>query len=149
MTKRDLAIDLGSANTLVFQHDRGIVFNEPTVVAVNGRTGEVLAGGREAWEMVGQSGANVVAVRPLQRGAITDFDLAQQTLRLIFKRVGAGRFPKPRTLVCVPSALTPVERRAVEEAVAAAGAGQVSLVDEPLAAAIGAGLPIQYPIGSL
>jgi rod shape-determining protein MreB len=149
MTKRDLAIDLGSANTLVFQQDRGIVFDEPTVVAVNGRTGEVLAVGREAWEMVGRSAANVVAVRPLQRGAITDFDLAQQTLRLIFKRVGVGRFPKPRTLVCVPSALTPVERRAVEEAVAAAGAGQVSLVDEPLAAAIGAGLPIQDPIGSL
>ena len=149
MARKDLAIDLGTANTLVYQQGRGIVFNEPTVVAMNTRTGEVLSVGRDAWEMIGRTPANVVAVRPLQRGAITDFDLTQQMIRLMLRMVGAPRFPKPRVLVCVPSALTPVERRAVEEAVTTAGAKWVGLVDEPLAAAVGAGLPVHEPLGNL
>jgi rod shape-determining protein MreB len=149
VSARDLAIDLGTANTLVYQHEKGIVFNEPTVVAMNGRDGKVLAVGREAWEVVGRTPAHVTATRPLHRGAIADFDVTQQMMRLVFKAIGVPRFPKPRVLVCVASVLTPVERRAVEEAVTVAGARSVALVDEPLAAAIGAGLPIQDPVGNM
>jgi rod shape-determining protein MreB len=148
MSRRDLAIDLGTANTLVFQQGKGIVFDEPTLVAMNSRRGDVVAVGREAWDVAGSAPSEVVAVRPLQRGAITDFDLTQQMIRMVLRAAGMGRFPRPRVLVCVASALTPVERRAVEEAVTAGGARSVSLVDEPLAAAIGAGLPIQDPVGS-
>jgi rod shape-determining protein MreB len=148
MSSRDLAIDLGSANTLVYQQARGIVFDEPTVVAVNSRTGQVMAIGREAWEIAARTPSEVVAVRPLQRGAITEFDVTQQMIRRILRAAGVGRFPKPRVLVSVASSLTPVERRAVEEAVTTGGARSVALVDEPLAAAIGAGLPIQDPIGN-
>jgi rod shape-determining protein MreB len=149
MSVRDFAIDLGTANTLVYQHEKGIVFNEPTVVATNSRDGKVLAVGREAWEVAGRTPGNVTASRPLQRGAITDFEVTEQMMRLMFKAIGMPRFPKPRVLVCVASVLTPVERRAVEEAVTVAGARSVSLVDEPLAAAIGAGLPIQDPVGNM
>jgi rod shape-determining protein MreB len=149
MSKRDLAIDLGTANTLVYQRGRGVVFNEPTVVAVHNRTGHVVAVGRPAWDMIGRTPSEVVAVRPIMRGAITDFDITHQMIRLVLKAVGVGRFPRPRVLVCVPSLITDVERRAVEEAVTTAGAKSVALVDEPLAAAIGAGLPIHEPIGNL
>jgi rod shape-determining protein MreB len=149
MGVRDLAIDLGTANTLVYQHEKGIVFNEPTVVAANSRDGKVLAVGREAFEVVSRTPGNVTAARPLQRGAIADFDVTQQMMRLIFKAIAVPRFPKPRVLVSVASMLTPVERRAVEEAVSVAGARSVSLVEEPLAAAIGAGLPIQDPVGNM
>jgi rod shape-determining protein MreB len=148
MSRRDLAIDLGTANTLVYQQGRGVVFNEPTVVAMNPRSGDVVAVGREAWGIAGQAPSDLAAVRPLLRGAITDFDVTRQMIRMVLRSAGVGRFPKPRALVCVASVLTPVERRAVEEAVTAGGARSVSLVDEPLAAAIGAGLPIQDPIGS-
>ena len=148
MSRRDLAIDLGTANTLVYQQGRGIVFNEPTVVALHSRTGDVVGVGRRAWDMVGQD-SNLVPKRPLRRGAITDFELTQQMIRLILREVGVSRFPKPRVLVCVPSSITEVERRAVEEAVETAGARSASLVDEPLAAAVGAGLPIHEPIGNL
>jgi rod shape-determining protein MreB len=148
MSRRDLAIDLGTANTLVYQQGRGIVFDEPTLVAMNSRRGDVVAVGREAWDIAGRSPSEVTAIRPLQRGAITDFDLTQQMIRMVLRAAGMGRFPKPRVLVCVASGLTPVERRAVEEAVTVGGARSVSLVDEPLAAAIGAGLPIQDPVGS-
>jgi len=147
--RKDLAIDLGTANTLVFREGDGIVFNEPTVIAMNSRTGEVLAMGEDAWDMIGRTPANVVAVRPLRHGAITDFDVTQRMIRLILRRVGISRLTRPRVLVCVPSAITEVERRAVEEAAGSAGARDVALVDEPLAAAIGAGLPIQEPIGNL
>jgi len=146
---RNLAIDLGTANTLVFREGEGIVFNEPTVIAMNSRTSEVLAMGEEAWDMIGRTPANVVAVRPLRHGAITDFDITQRMIRLILRRVGISRLTKPRVLVCVPSAITEIERRAVEEAAQSAGARDVALVDEPLAAAIGAGLPIHEPIGNL
>ena len=149
VSRRDLAIDLGTANTLVYQQGRGIVFEEPTVVALNSRTAQVVAVGREAWDAVASSSSSLVALRPLKRGAITDFELTQQMIRLILREVGVSRFSKPRVLVCVPSGITEVERRAVEEAATTAGAKSASLVDEPLAAAIGAGLPIHEPIGNL
>jgi rod shape-determining protein MreB and related proteins len=142
-------VDLGTANTLVYQAGRGVVFDEPTVVAVNGRTGEVVAVGRAAFEMVEGSGGKVGIQRPRRRGAVTEFDLARQMLRMILRSLGIARFAKPRVLVAVPSSLTPVERRAVQDAVSMAGAKSVSLVDEPLAAAVGAGLPIHQPVGNL
>ncbi|HZA60930.1 MAG TPA: rod shape-determining protein [Actinomycetota bacterium] len=145
----ELAIDLGTANTLVFQKGAGIILNQPTVVAMNARDGEVLALGEEAWGMIGRTPANIVAVRPLRHGAVTDYDITAQMLRLILRTVGVTRWSKPRTLVCVPSAITDVERRAVEEATKAAGARSVTLIEEPMAAAIGAGLPIHEPIGNL
>ncbi|HVM12602.1 MAG TPA: rod shape-determining protein, partial [Actinomycetota bacterium] len=145
----ELAIDLGTANTLVFQKGRGIVLNQPTVVALNARDGEVLAMGEEAWDMIGRTPAQIVAVRPLRHGAVTDYDVTAQMLRIILKTVGVTRWTKPRTMVCVPSAITDVERRAVEEATRAAGARSVTLIEEPMAAAIGAGLPIHEPIGNL
>ncbi len=144
-----LAIDLGTANTLVFHQERGIVFNQPTVIALNSRTSEVHAMGNEAWEMIGRTPAYIVAVRPLRRGAITDFDVTQRMIKLIMRMVGISRFAKPRVLICVPSAITEVERRAVEEAATSAGARSVTLLEEPMAAAIGAGLPIHEPLGNL
>src|SRR5438094_8367742 len=117
MGRRDLAIDLGTASTLVFQQGVGIVYDEPSVVAVNPRNGEVVAIGREVAEMAGTSPGVVGPSRPLQRGVISDFEQTEQMLRVIFKRLGIGRFPRPRMLVCVPSILTPVERKAVEQAV--------------------------------
>jgi rod shape-determining protein MreB and related proteins len=150
VSRPDLAIDLGSANTLVYQQGRGIVYDEPTVVAMNSRTGQVLDAGRRVWEIVGRSSAVLAAVRPLQRGAVTDFELTQQMVRLILRGLRGGRFRgKPRVLVCVPSVITEVERRAVQEAVSGAGARSVGLLEEPLAAAIGAGLPIHEPVGNL
>ncbi len=127
MSRRDLAIDLGTANTLVYQQGRGIVFNEPTVVAMNTRTGALVAVGREAWQAAVRAPAHIVATRPLQRGAIQDFETTRQMLRLILQAVGVSRFPKPRVLVCVSSMLTEVGRRAVDEAVTLAGARSVSL----------------------
>jgi rod shape-determining protein MreB and related proteins len=149
VSRRDLAIDLGTANTLVYQHGQGIVFNEPTVVAMNTRTGELVAVGREAWDVAVGTPGNIVASRPLQRGAIQDFEITRQMLRLILQSVGVSRLAKPRVLVCVASMLTNVERRAVEEAVTMAGARSVSLVEEPFAAAVGAGLPIHQAVGSM
>jgi rod shape-determining protein MreB len=145
----DLAIDLGTANTLVFQHGAGIVFDEPSVVAMDGRSGEVLAIGTHAWEMIGRTPSRIVAVRPLRRGAITDYEVTRQMIRHILRRVGVTRFSRPRTLICVPSAVTEVERRAVRDAATSAGARSVSLIEEPMAAAIGAGLPVQEPLGNL
>jgi rod shape-determining protein MreB and related proteins len=149
MRAGDLAIDLGTANTLVFSASRGIILNQPTVVAISGRVSEVLAFGEEAWDMIGRTPANITAIRPMRRGAITDYELTEQMMRLLLRGVGAGRFQKPRVLLCVPSAITEVERRAVEEATIAAGARSVALIEEPMAAAIGAGLPIHEPLGNL
>ena len=146
---RDLAIDLGTANTLVYQKQRGILFAEPTVLALNKETGAVLAMGDEAWKMIGRTPGYIVAVRPLRSGAISDFDITEKLLRLIMQRSGVNRLSKPKVLVCVPSALTEVERRAVEEATLSAGARSVHLIEEPMAAAIGAGLPIHEPVGNL
>jgi rod shape-determining protein MreB len=147
---RDLAIDLGSANTLVYRQADGIVFAEPTVVAMHVGTGEVLAMGEEAWQLIGGDSGNVVAVRPLRAGTMTEFDITQRMLEVVVRRTTTSRFPRPRVLVAVPSMSSEVEKRAIEEAVRSAGAGRsVTLVEEPLAAAIGAGLPIHEPIGNL
>jgi rod shape-determining protein MreB len=146
---RDLAIDLGTANTLVWAKGRGIVLNEPSVVAVNARNASVLAVGREAYSMIGRTPGHIVAERPLRAGAITDFDMTSRMLALVLRRCGVTRFGKPKVIVCVPSAITEVERRAVEEAVRQAGASQAYLMDQPMAAAIGARLPVQEPRGSM
>lgn len=146
---RDLAIDLGTANTLVYQRQRGILFAEPTVLALNKETGAVLAMGEEAWRMIGRTPGYIVAVRPLRSGAISDFDVTEKLIRLILQRSGVSRWARPKVLVCVPSALTEVERRAVEEATLSAGARSCHLIEEPMAAAIGAGLPIHEPLGNL
>jgi rod shape-determining protein MreB len=146
---RDLAIDLGTANTLVYQSQRGILFSEPTVLALNKETGAVLAMGDEAWQMIGRTPGYIVAVRPLRSGAISDFEVTEKLIRLILQKGGVTRFARPKVLVCVPSALTEVERRAVEEATLSAGARTCYLIEEPLAAAIGAGLPIHEPLGNL
>jgi rod shape-determining protein MreB and related proteins len=146
---RDLAIDLGTANTLVYERGRGIVLNEPTVIALNERTQEVLAMGQEAWQMIGRTPGYIVAVRPLRQGAITDFEITQRMIRLLLHRVGVNRFNRPRVVICVPSAITEVERRAVTEAARRAGAADAQLIEQPMAAAIGAGLPIHEPVANL
>ena len=106
---RDLAIDLGTANTLVYARSEGIVLAEPSVIALNENNREVLAMGSDAWNMIGRTPAHIVAHRPLRKGAITDFDITQRMVRLILKRAGVSRFNKPRVVICVPSAITPVE----------------------------------------
>ena len=146
---RDLAIDLGTANTLVVRPGDGIVFQEPTVVALHGTTGEVLGMGDAAWQMIGGDSGNVIAVRPLRGGVMTEYDITQRMIEVVVRRASASRFPRPRVLVCVSSHSSEVERRAIEEAVRFAGAKSVTLVEEPLAAAIGAGLPIHEPVGNL
>ncbi|MDQ6798042.1 MAG: rod shape-determining protein, partial [Actinomycetota bacterium] len=146
---RDLAIDLGTANTLVYAKSRGIVLNEPTVIALNVQTQDVLAMGQQAWHMIGRTPGYIQAVRPLRKGAITDFDITQRMIRLLLQRAGLSRFQRPRVLLCVPSAITEVERRAVKEAARQAGAADAQLVAQPMAAAIGAGLPIHEPLGNM
>jgi len=146
---RDLAIDLGTANTLVYARGEGIVLNEPSVIALNSRTGDVLAMGHEAWQMIGRTPSYIVAVRPLRKGAITDFDVTQRMIRLLLQRVGVSRLNRPRVVICVPSAITAVERRAVTEAARRAGAADAQLIEQPLAAAIGTDLPINEPIGNM
>ena len=145
---RDLAIDLGSANTLVYRQGDGIVFDEPTVVALHGN-GEVVAMGEEAWQMLGGESGNVLAVRPLREGTMTEFDVTQRMLAIVFRRVGVTRFPKPRVLVCVPPSASAVERGPSSEPSAIAGGRQVVPVEEPLAAAVGANLPVHEPLGNL
>jgi rod shape-determining protein MreB and related proteins len=146
---RDLAIDLGTANTLVYVRGRGVRLNQPTVIAINEHTGAILAMGDEAYAMIGRTPGHIVAVRPLRGGAISDFDTTARLIRLLFDQVGTGRLGKPRVLICVPSAITEVERRAVQEAALHAGAKAAYLVEEPMAAAIGAGLPVHEPTGQL
>jgi len=146
---RDIAIDLGTANTLVYQRQKGILFAEPTVLALNKETGAVLAMGDEAWQMIGRTPGYIVAVRPLRSGAISDFDITEKLIRLILQKSGVTRFSRPRILISVASALTEVERRAVEEAALSAGGRSCHLIEEPVAAAIGAGLPIHEPLGNL
>jgi rod shape-determining protein MreB len=146
---RDLAIDLGTANTLVYSKGKGIVLNEPTVIALNTRTQEVLAVGQDAWQMIGRTPGYIVAVRPLRQGAITDFDITERMIRLLLQRCGISRLNRPRVLICVPSAITSVERRAVKEAAQRAGASAAYLIEQPMAAAIGAGLAIHEPVGNM
>ena len=146
---RDLAIDLGTANTIVYRQGEGIVFDEPTVVALHASIGSVVAIGEAAWDLIGGDSGNVVAVRPLREGTVTEFEMTQRYLGSVLRRVAPGRFPKPRVLICIPSESSEVEKRAVVEAVTSSGGKQVTLVEEALAAAIGAGLPIHEPIGHL
>ena len=147
---RDIAVDLGTANTLVYVRGKGIVLNEPSVVAVNLDTGGILAVGTQAKRMIGRTPANVVAVRPLRDGVIADFDITERMLRYFIQRVHRRRhFAKPRVVVCVPSGITSVERRAVVDAGNQAGASRVYVIDEPMAAAIGAGLPVEQPTGNM
>jgi rod shape-determining protein MreB and related proteins len=146
---RDLAIDLGTANTLVYAKGKGVVLNEPTVVALDSRTREVLAIGTDAWQMIGRTPGYIVAERPLRGGAITDFEVTERMLSVLLHRVGVSRLNRPKVLICVPSAITPVERRAVREAARRAGASASFLIEQPMAAAIGAGLAIHEPVGSM
>jgi rod shape-determining protein MreB len=146
---RDMAVDLGTANTLVYVRGRGIVLSEPSVVAVDSRTGEVHAVGVEAKRMLGRTPGTIQAIRPLKDGVIADFEITEQMLRHFIQRVHQNRWAHPRVVVCVPSGVTGVEKRAVEEACLSAGARQAYLIEEPMAAAIGAGLPVGEPTGSM
>ena len=146
---RDLAIDLGTANTLVYAKGKGLVLNEPTVVALDSRSREVLAIGTDAWQMIGRTPGYIVAERPLRGGAITDFEVTERMLSVLLRRVGVSRLNRPRVLICVPSAITAVERRAVKEAARRAGASSSYLLEQPMAAAIGAGLAIHEPVGNM
>jgi rod shape-determining protein MreB len=146
---RDMAVDLGTANTLVYVRGRGIVLSEPSVVAVDSATGEVHAVGVEAKRMLGRTPGSITAIRPLKDGVIADFEVTEEMLRHFIQRVHHNRFAHPRVVVCVPSGVTGVEKRAVEEACLSAGARQAYLIEEPMAAAIGAGLPVAEPTGSM
>jgi rod shape-determining protein MreB len=144
-----LAVDLGTANTVVFRRGEGVVVFEPSVVAIDERTGAVQAVGEEARRMIGRTPAHIRATRPLRHGVIADFEVTEQMLRHFIRRASQGLRSRPHVIVCVPSGVTQVERRAVEEATLAAGARRAFLIEEPLAAAIGAGLPVGEPVGSL
>jgi len=146
---RDLALDLGTANTLVYAKGKGVVLNEPTVVALDSRSRDVLAIGNDAWQMIGRTPGYIVAERPLRAGAITDFEVTERMLSVLLRRVGVGRMNRPRVLICVPSAITAVERRAVKEAARRAGASSTFLIEQTMAAAIGAGLAVHEPIGNM
>jgi rod shape-determining protein MreB len=144
-----MAVDLGTANTLVYVRGRGIVISEPSVVAVDTATGEVHAVGAEAKQMLGRTPSTINAMRPLKDGVIADFEVTESMLRYFIKRANHSRFTHPRVVVCVPSGVTGVEKRAVEEACLGAGAREAYLIEEPMAAAIGSGLPVSEPTGSL
>ena len=147
---RDMAVDLGTANTLVYVRGRGIVLNEPSVVAINTNTGGILAVGAEAKKMIGRTPGNIVAVRPLKDGVIADFEITERMLRYFILKIHKRRYlARPRVVVCVPSGITGVERRAVIEASSQAGARQVHIIEEPMAAAIGSGLPVHEATGNM
>jgi rod shape-determining protein MreB len=144
-----MAIDLGTANTLVYVGGRGIVMSEPSVVASDAESGLVHAVGAEAERMIGRTPANIAATRPLRHGVIADFEVTEQMLRYFIRKTIERRIAHPRLIVCAPSGVTEVEKRAVEEAALAAGARRVHLIEEPIAAAIGAGVEIEEPIGRM
>lgn len=147
---RDMAVDLGTANTLVYVRGRGVVLNEPSVVAVNTRDGRPLAVGSEAKRMIGRTPGHIRAIRPLKDGVIADFDVCEKMLRYFIQRVHQRRWAKPRMVICVPSGITGVEQRAVQEAAEYAGARKPAyIIEEPMAAAIGAGLPVHEPTGNM
>jgi rod shape-determining protein MreB len=147
---RDMAVDLGTANTLVYVRGRGIVLNEPSVVAINQNTGGILAVGSEAKKMIGRTPGNIVAIRPLKDGVIADFDTTERMLRYFIQKVHRRRhLAKPRLVICVPSGITGVEQRAVKDAGYAAGARKVYIIEEPMAAAIGANMPVHEPTGNM
>ncbi|WP_269453244.1 rod shape-determining protein [Yinghuangia sp. ASG 101] len=147
---RDMAVDLGTANTLVYVRGRGIVLNEPSVVAKNTSTGGILAVGAEAKKMIGRTPGNIVAIRPLKDGVIADFEITERMLRYFILKVHRRRYlARPRVVICVPSGITGVERRAVVEASSQAGARSVHIIEEPMAAAIGSGLPVHEATGNM
>ncbi len=147
---RDMAVDLGTANTLVYVRNRGIILNEPSVVAVNIKDGRPLAVGAEAKRMIGRTPGHIQAIRPLKDGVIADFEICEKMLRYFIHRVHQRRFAKPRMVICVPSGITGVEQRAVQEAAEYAGARKPAyIIEEPMAAAIGAGLPVHEPTGNM
>src|SRR3954464_12304721 len=148
---RDMAVDLGTANTLVFVRGRGIVLNEPSVVAVNVQDGRPLPVGLEAKRMIGRTPSHIQAIRPLKDGVIADFEICEKMLRYFIHKVhGQRKLAKPRMVICVPSGITGVEQRAVQEAAEYAGARKPAyIIEEPMAAAIGAGLPVQEPTGNM
>ena len=147
---RDMAVDLGTANTLVYVRGRGIVLNEPSVVALNTNNGQVVAVGVDAKRMIGRTPGNIVAIRPLKDGVIADFDVTERMLRYFIQKVHRRtRMAKPRIVVAVPSGITGVEQSAVKEAGHQAGARRVYIIEEPMAAAIGAGLPVNEPTGNM
>src|SRR6201990_2357381 len=147
----DIGIDLGTANTLVFVKDQGIVLREPSLVPVRSAPSKVLAVGSEAKRMLGRTPGNIVTVRPLKDGVIADFTMTEQMLQHFIKKVHRSRLlrPSPRVLICVPCGSTQVERRAIKESAEGAGARDVYLIEEPMAAAIGAGIPVHEARGSL
>ena len=147
---KDIGIDLGTANTLVHVKGKGIVVREPSVVAIDKKSGNILAVGEAAKSMIGRTPGNIVAVRPMRDGVIADFDITQTMLKYFIKRAASkGVLSKPRVVICVPSGITEVEKRAVEEATIQAGAKDAYLMEEPMAAAIGANLPVEEPSGSM
>ena len=147
---RDMAVDLGTANTLVYVRGRGIVLDEPSVVAINTKDGRPLAVGSEAKRMIGRTPSHIQAIRPLKDGVIADFDICEKMLRYFIQRVHQRRWAKPRIVICVPSGITGVEQRAVQEAAEYAGARKPAfIIEEPMAAAIGAGLPVHEPAGNM
>jgi len=147
---RDMGIDLGTANTLIYVKGKGILLREPSVVAINSDVKKVLAVGEEAKQMIGRTPGNIVAIRPLKDGVIADFDVTQTMLRKFIEKVSPkSAFTSPRIVVCFPSGVTEVEKRAIDEATKQAGARDVLLMEEPMAAAIGAGLPVNEPTGSM
>jgi rod shape-determining protein MreB len=146
---RDMAVDLGTANTLVYVRGRGIVLSEPSVVAVDVGTGEVHAVGAQAKQMLGRTPSTINAIRPLKDGVIADFEITEQMLRYFITEVNHSRLAHPRVMVCVPWGVTGVEKRAVVEACLGAGAREAYMIEEPMAAAIGSGLPVSEPTGSL
>ena len=147
---RNLAIDIGTANTVIYQSNNGIVLNEPSVVCINTNSGEILSVGHEARRMIGRTPGHIASIKPLKDGVVADFDTAQKMLRLFLNQVGIKKFiSKPIIVVAVPPVVTSVEHRAIKDAAYAAGAKKVYIMEEPMAAAIGAGLPIQEPMGSM
>ena len=146
---KDIGIDLGTANTLVYARGKGIVVREPSVVAIDKYEGKVLAVGNAANDMIGRTPENIVAVRPMKDGVIADFDITQAMIRSFIKEANVSKVFKPRVVVCIPSGITEVERRAVEEAVIQAGAKAAALIEEPMAAAMGAGLPVNDATGNM
>jgi rod shape-determining protein MreB and related proteins len=145
----DLAIDLGTANTLVFVKGRNIVLDEPSIVAIRKNTQEIVAFGSQAREMVGRTPGEIITIRPLKDGVIADFDLAEQMIRYFIRKSLPTRIPRPRIAICVPTGITEVEKRAVRDSAEHAGAREVHLIEEPMAAAIGLGLPIDQPVGNM
>ena len=153
MARADIGIDLGTANVIIYVSGKGIVLEEPSVVAIDKRTNSILAVGQDARKMIGRTPGNIVAIRPLREGVISDYDITEKMLKYFINKVvdrkGFGRFFMPRIMVCVPTGVTEVEKRAVEDATTQAGAREVYIIEEPIAAAIGAGVDISKPNGSM